>query len=332
MNRTKHLLEVHNLSVSFDTPRGTVLAVRDLSFYVDQGETLAIVGESGCGKSVTALSLMQLLPERGAKIKAQSLSLMGTDLTRLSESQMRRIRGKKIGMVFQDPMSSLNPVLTIGDQLAEAIGEHEPSSSAAVRARCIELLDMVRIPTPAERLAEYPHRLSGGMRQRVMIAMALSGRPDLLIADEPTTALDVTIQAQILKLMIGLQKELGMGLLLITHDLGVVAQTAQRVLVMYAGRKVEEQSVEGLILQPQHPYTQGLVQSKLKPGLGAEKRRRLREIPGIVPAPSAIDTGCQFAPRCAYAQSRCHQVLPPATSIPGGSVSCFLSAEAKVHQ
>lgn len=331
MTARTHLLDVRNLTVSFTTPRGPVVAVRDLSFHVDQGETLAVVGESGCGKSVTALSLVRLLPERGTTIKAQSVSLQGEDLTKLSEGQMRRIRGKRIGMVFQDPMASLNPVMTIGDQLAEAIQGHEPGKSATVRARCIELLDMVRIPNAAERLGEYPHRLSGGMRQRVMIAMALSGRPELLIADEPTTALDVTIQAQILKLMMGLQQELKMGLLLITHDLGVVAQTAQRVLVMYAGRKVEEQDVAGLIQNPRHPYSQGLVLSKLKPGLGADQRRRLREIPGMVPAPDAVQQSCSFAPRCSQARDDCHKSVPPSTVVAEGSVACFVAAERLIN-
>src|SRR5215471_17226971 len=255
------VLDVKNLKTVFFTNSGLFKAVDDVSFSVKRSETLAIVGESGCGKSVTALSLMRLVPDPPGRIVGGSVTLEGTDLLALDEAKMREVRGNRISMIFQEPMTSLNPVIRIGDQISEAVRLHRDMSAKQAWNQAVEMLRLVRIPEPARRAQEYPHQLSGGMRQRAMIAMAMACRPALLIADEPTTALDVTIQAQILALMIDLQKELGMGLILITHDLGVVAQTAQRVIVMYAGRKVEEASVEALFANPLHPYTRGLMAS-----------------------------------------------------------------------
>src|SRR5450755_842386 len=282
------VLDVKGLRTVFFTNSGLFKAVDDVSFSVRRGETLAIVGESGCGKSVTALSVMRLVPDPPGRIVGGSIMLEGTDLLGLDESEMRAIRGNRISMIFQEPMTSLNPVMRIGDQITEAVRLHRQMSRKEATARAVEMLRLVKIPEPERRAQEYPHQLSGGMRQRAMIAMALACRPALLIADEPTTALDVTIQAQILALVLELQKELGMGLILITHDLGVVAQTAQRVIVMYAGRKVEEASVESLFAQPKHPYTRGLMASiPTVPSAGAKNDTtdaRLVEIPGMVPS------------------------------------------------
>ena len=255
------VLDVKNLRTVFFTNSGLFRAVDDVSFSVRRGETLAIVGESGCGKSVTALSIMRLVPDPPGRIVGGSVKLEGTDLLGLDEAQMRQVRGNRISMIFQEPMTSLNPVMRIGDQITEAVRLHRAMTRQQAWEQAVEMLRLVRIPEPARRALEYPHQLSGGMRQRAMIAMALACRPALLIADEPTTALDVTIQAQILALVLDLQQELGMGLILITHDLGVVAQTAQRVIVMYAGRKVEEADVEILFADPRHPYTRGLMAS-----------------------------------------------------------------------
>src|ERR1700736_2678693 len=306
------VLDVKGLKTVFFTSSGLFKAVDDVSFNVRRGETLAIVGESGCGKSVTALSIMRLVPDPPGRVVGGSILLEGTDLLALDENRMREIRGNRISMIFQEPMTSLNPVMRIGDQISEAVRLHRAMSAKEARDRAVEMLRLVRIPEPARRAQEYPHQLSGGMRQRAMIAMALACRPALLIADEPTTALDVTIQAQILALVLELQQELGMGLILITHDLGVVAQTAQRVIVMYAGKKVEEADVETLFASPKHPYTRGLMASiPAVPSPGAKSEARLVEIPGMVPSLTRLPKGCAFAPRCGLAIQRCREEYPP---------------------
>jgi peptide/nickel transport system ATP-binding protein len=307
-------LEVENLGTWFYTRQGIVKAVDGVDFKVSSGETLAIVGESGCGKSMTALSLMRLIPDPPGRIVSGSVKLGGRDLLQISEEEMRRVRGNDISMIFQEPMTSLNPVMTIGKQIAEALVLHRDMNRRQAFARAIEMLDLVRIPEPAQRAKEYPHQLSGGMRQRAMIAMALACNPKVLIADEPTTALDVTIQAQILDLILDLQKEFGAAVILITHDLGVVAETARRVIVMYAGRKVEEAEVGELFARPLHPYTVGLMASipRLDLMRGEEKRPedRLAEIPGIVPPLFALPPGCAFAPRCPKADDLCRRERP----------------------
>ena len=306
------VLVVKGLRTVFFTSSGLFKAVDDVSFSVRRGETLAIVGESGCGKSVTALSVMRLVPDPPGRIVGGSIMLEGTDLLGLDESEMRAIRGNRISMIFQEPMTSLNPVMRIGDQITEAVRLHRQMSRKEATAKAVEMLRLVKIPEPERRAQEYPHQLSGGMRQRAMIAMALTCRPALLIADEPTTALDVTIQAQILALILELQKELGMGLVLITHDLGVVAQTAQRVIVMYAGRKVEEADVETLFASPRHPYTRGLMASiPSLPSLSTNADAPLIEIPGMVPSLTNLPKGCAFAPRCGLVMARCREEYPP---------------------
>jgi peptide/nickel transport system ATP-binding protein len=292
-----------------------VKAVDDVSFSLRRGETLAVVGESGCGKSMTALSIMRLVPNPPGKIVAGTITLEGKDLVQLEESEMRDIRGNEISMIFQEPMTSLNPVLTIGHQIAEALRLHQDLSKSAANKKAVEMLRLVKIPEPAQRAREYPHQLSGGMRQRAMIAMALACNPRVLIADEPTTALDVTIQAQILDLILELQKDLGTAIILITHNLGVVAETAQRVIVMYAGKKVEEADVDALFGRPLHPYTHGLLASiprlEIMGGRTANSVQRLKEIPGMVPALNNLPPGCTFAPRCAFADDQCRAQFPP---------------------
>ena len=310
------VLEVAGLTTFFFTRAGIVRAVDDVSFELARGETLAIVGESGCGKSMTALSILRLVPDPPGRIVGGSIRLEGRDLLQLDDEAMRDVRGNEISMVFQEPMTSLNPVLTIGEQIGEAIRLHQDLPESAVAAKAVEMLRRVHIPEPAQRAGEYPHQLSGGMRQRAMIAMALACNPKVLIADEPTTALDVTIQAQILELMLELQRELGTALILITHDLGIVAETARRVVVMYAGRKVEEAGVESLFARPLHPYTFGLMASIPRlPAMRAEAAAapagRLAEIPGAVPALTNLPAGCTFAPRCALADERCRREVPP---------------------
>ena len=306
------VLEVKNLQTVFFTSSGLFKAVYDISFSIRRGETLAIVGESGCGKSVTALSIMRLVPDPPGRIVGGSVALEGTDLLGLDEAEMRAIRGNRISMIFQEPMTSLNPVIRIGDQITEAVRLHRKLTAKQAWNKAVEMLRLVRIPEPEQRAREYPHQLSGGMRQRAMIAMALACRPALLIADEPTTALDVTIQAQILALIVELQKELGTGLILITHDLGVVAQTAQRVIVMYAGKKVEEATVEALFENPRHPYTRGLMASMPAVAtFGSNSDARLVEIPGMVPSLTNLPPGCAFAPRCSLAIDRCRTEYPP---------------------
>ena len=323
------VLDVKGLRTVFFTNSGLFRAVDDVSFQVRRGETLAIVGESGCGKSVTALSIMRLVPDPPGRIVGGSITLEGQDLLTLDESEMRKIRGDRISMIFQEPMTSLNPVMRIGDQIAEAVRLHRPTTAKEAWQQAVLMLRLVRIPEPERRASEYPHQLSGGMRQRAMIAMALACRPALLIADEPTTALDVTIQAQILALMLDLQKELGMGLILITHDLGVVAQTAQRVIVMYAGKKVEEADVETLFANPRHPYTRGLMASiPAVPSSGANAEARLVEIPGMVPSLTRLPKGCAFAPRCSLAVARCHEEYPPLQDWGAGHLAaCWRAAE-----
>jgi peptide/nickel transport system ATP-binding protein len=323
------VLDVKNLKTVFFTSSGLFKAVDDVSFHVRRGETLAIVGESGCGKSVTALSVMRLVPDPPGRVVGGSITLEGVDLLALDEDEMRAIRGNRISMIFQEPMTSLNPVMRIGDQITEAVRLHRDVSSKEAWRTAVEMLRLVRIPEPERRATEYPHQLSGGMRQRAMIAMSLACRPALLIADEPTTALDVTIQAQILALVLDLQKELGMGLILITHDLGVVAQTAQRVIVMYAGKKVEEADVETLFENPLHPYTRGLMASiPAVPSLGGNADVRLVEIPGMVPSLTRLPKGCAFAPRCTMAIERCREEYPPLENWGGGHLAaCWRAAE-----
>lgn len=328
MSTTAPLLEVDRLRTHFDTLSGTVRSVDGLSFTVDAGQTLGIVGESGCGKSVTAMSILRLVPTPPGR-HAGAIRYRGTDLLSLSEREMRRIRGDRISMIFQEPMTSLNPVLSVGRQIAESVQQHQKVSRGQAMERAVEMLRLVQIPEPERRSREYPHQLSGGMRQRVMIAMALACRPDLLIADEPTTALDVTIQAQILDLIQRLQKELGMGMILITHDLGVVAETCDRVVVMYAGRKVEEAAVVELFEQPLHPYTRALMASM--PAMNT-RAKRLTEIPGIVPALHALGQGCAFAPRCPLAMDRCRQEAPVLTAHGHGHVVACHAVEAQAAQ
>jgi peptide/nickel transport system ATP-binding protein len=322
---------VKGLRTVFFTNSGLFKAVDDLSFRVGRGETLAIVGESGCGKSVTALSIMRLVADPPGRIVGGTVTLEGTDLLSLDESKMREIRGNHISMIFQEPMTSLNPLIRIGDQITEAVRLHRAMTPKQAWQQAVEMLRLVRIPEPERRAGEYPHQLSGGMRQRAMIAMALACRPALLIADEPTTALDVTIQAQILALVLELQKELGMGLILITHDLGVVAQTAQRVIVMYAGKKVEEADVETLFANPRHPYTRGLMASiPAVPSAGLDSEARLVEIPGMVPSLTRLPTGCAFAPRCKLAIARCHQEYPALQSWGDNHLAaCWRAAESE---
>jgi len=323
------VLDVKNLRTVFFTNSGLFKAVDDVSFSVRRGETLAIVGESGCGKSVTALSIMRLVPDPPGRIVGGSVVLEGIDLLGLDEDRMRAIRGNRISMIFQEPMTSLNPVMRIGDQITEAVRLHQTMTRKEAWNKAVEMLRLVRIPVPERRALEYPHQLSGGMRQRAMIAMALACRPVLLIADEPTTALDVTIQAQILALILDLQKELGMGLVLITHDLGVVAQTAQRVIVMYAGKKVEEADVETLFANPRHPYTRGLMASMpAVASLGTNTDTRLTEIPGMVPSLTNLPKGCAFAPRCGLAIARCREEYPPLQAWDTGHLAaCWRAAE-----
>jgi len=305
------LLEIENLSVHFSTPEGVARAVEGVWLGLEPGETLGLVGESGCGKSVTALSVLRLIPEPPGRINSGRVLFEGRNLLDLDDEAMRQVRGRDVSMIFQEPMTSLNPVLTIGQQVAEPLLVHLGLSREEAYARALEELDRVKIPAAAKRLRDYPHQLSGGMRQRVMIAMALVCRPKLLIADEPTTALDVTIQAQILSLMLQLKEELGMAVLLITHDLGVVAQVARRVAVMYAGQLVEEAPVRALFGRPFHPYTQGLLRSMPRLGrTGGQGSARLREIKGTVPPLTEIINGCKFAPRCPHAFELCHGQQP----------------------
>ena len=321
MSSSIPLLDVQSLSTSFFTDKGEVRAVEEVSFSIASGQTLALVGESGCGKSVTAMSIMRLIDPPGRIVSGRIL-YKGEDLRSIPESEMRRIRGKGIGMVFQEPMTSLNPVFTIGNQIGEVFEIHTDLSKTEIRKEVIRLLDTVHISSPEKRIDQYPHEMSGGMKQRVMIAMALACKPDLLIADEPTTALDVTIQAQILELLKTLQQEMGMAILLITHNLGVVAQFSQDVIVMYASRIVERASVRQLFKSPSHPYSRALLQSLPQPG---DKRERLDSIEGTVPSPLIYPKGCHFSTRCQEVLSCCANEEPPAIQVDEGHEAvCWL--------
>jgi oligopeptide/dipeptide ABC transporter ATP-binding protein len=316
---TPPALEIRNLRISFPSERGRVPVVDGVSFAISRGEVLALVGESGCGKSMTALAAMRLVPKPG-RIEG-SVAIEGREITTLPVPEMRAVRGTQLGMIFQEPMTSLSPVLRVGDQVVEAIRLHERVSYAEARKRTIELFERVRIPDAAARFDAYPHQMSGGLKQRVMIAMALSTKPHVLIADEPTTALDVTIQAQVLELMRELQRETGTAILLITHDLGVVNELADRVAVMYAGRIVEGGKREDVLARPQHPYTQGLLKSM--PGL-ARPGERLHEIPGVVPPPNEWPAGCRFSTRCPRVMAHCSASAPGPTAIGDGHwTACF---------
>jgi peptide/nickel transport system ATP-binding protein len=320
------LLDVKNLKTYFFTDEGVVRAVDGVDLYIDQGETLGIVGESGCGKSVTALSIMRLIPQPPGKIVEGQILYNGLDLVTIPANKLRKIRGKEISMVFQEPMTSLNPVFTCGEQIAEALRLHEGLGRRDAMDKTVEMMKLVHIANAERRVKEYPHQLSGGMRQRVMIAMALSCSPNLLIADEPTTALDVTIQAQILELLNELKSKLRMAVMLITHDMGVIAETAQRVVVMYAAKVAEEAPVGDLFKEPLHPYTQGLLRSIPRIDLAATEHLRLETIPGTVPTLRGdIAPGCRFAPRCPFVKSICTEQDPVLKEVkPGHKVSCWL--------
>src|SRR6187399_760957 len=318
-----HLLEVNNLRTHFPTRAGLVRAVDGVSFYLDRGELLGLVGETGCGKSMTALSVMRLIAPPG-KIVGGEILFDSKDLLKLSDSEMREMRGDDIAMIFQDPMTSLNPVFTVGEQISEALRLHRKLSKKEARQATIEAMREVAIPDPARRVSDYPHQLSGGMRQRVMIAMALACNPKLLIADEPTTALDVTIQAQILDIILDLKSRFGMAIMLITHAMGVVAETAQRVVVMYAGKVIEEAPVDELFADPKHPYTQGLIRSIPRLDMAATRKTRLQTIAGTVPKLIAPPPGCRFAARCNFATDACRIAEPALRELePGHKVACI---------
>ncbi|WP_425351119.1 ABC transporter ATP-binding protein [Rhizobium sophoriradicis] len=320
------LLDVRNLETHFYGEESVTRALGGVSFQIGKGETLGIVGESGCGKSVTALSILRLLPKQTAKTVGGEILFEGRNLLNLSEREMRKIRGDRIAMVFQDPMTSLSPVHTVGRQIAEAIEIHSHASRSEALEKSLEMLRLVRIADPERRLNNYPHEMSGGMRQRAMIAMALACSPELLIVDEPTTALDVTIQAQILRLIVDLKERTGTAVMFITHDLGVVAETCQRVIVMYAGRVVEQSSVMDLFDCPMHPYTKGLMRSMPDPRRG--RQQRLAEIPGIVPSLREPIVGCSFAPRCPFATDICREKTPSLRDVrPGHSAACWRAEE-----
>jgi len=318
------LLKIHNLHTYFYTDDGVAKAVDGVDLELEEGGTLGVVGESGCGKSVTALSIMRLIPDPPGKIVTGEILFNGTDLLSFSEAAMRKIRGRSISMIFQEPMTSLNPVFQIGDQISEVLRLHEGLSRKSSWARSIEMLKMVGIPSPERRVAEYPHQLSGGMRQRAMIAMALACSPKLMIADEPTTALDVTIQAQILELINRLQREKGMSVILITHNMGVIAETARKVAVMYAGRIVEYTEVRALFGSPKHPYTQGLLQSIPRLDEDHSRKKRLEAIPGLVPSLLDLPPGCKFSNRCRYVFERCGEEPPLIEAEKGHWVRCWL--------
>jgi peptide/nickel transport system ATP-binding protein len=322
----ERLLEVQGLKTHFFTDEGVIRAVDGVDLYINKGETLGVVGESGCGKSVTALSIMRLIPQPPGRITEGRIMYNGQNLLDLPAAQMRKIRGKEISMIFQEPMTSLNPVFTVGEQIAEAIRLHEGRGRRDAMDKTVDMLRLVHIPNAERRVKEYPHQLSGGMRQRIMIAMALSCNPKLLIADEPTTALDVTIQAQILELLNELKAKLNMAVLLITHDMGVIAETAQRVVVMYAAQVVEEAPVGELFKEPLHPYTQGLLRSIPRIDLAATQRSKLETIPGTVPTLRGdVKAGCRFAPRCQFAKPMHFENTPPLKEVrPGHKVACFL--------
>jgi len=321
----ERLLEICGLKTHFATDDGVVHAVDGVDLAIDRGETLGVVGESGCGKTVTALSVLKLIPMPPGRIAGGRVVWRGRDLVPLGPGDMQKIRSKEIAIVFQEPMTSLNPVYTVGDQIAEVIRLHERLSRRAALDKAVEVLRLVHIPNPERRLRDYPHQFSGGMRQRVMIAIAISCNPALLIADEPTTALDVTIQAQILDLLAEMKSRLGMAVMLITHAMGVVAEAAQHVIVMYAGQVVEEAPVGALFSQPRHPYTQGLIRSIPRIDRAATHKSRLEAIAGVVPSPLDPAPGCRFAPRCPFARAACREAAPPLREIaPGHKVACVL--------
>lgn len=318
----QRLLDIENLRTTFDIHVGKVQAVRGVDLHVDEGETVGVVGESGCGTSVSMLSVLHLLPDY-AKISADKMIFDGTDLTRLTPKMFRKISGDQIGMIFQDPMTSLNPLFTVGDQLTEPLRIHKGISKKEARDLVLEKLRMVEIPDPESRMKQYPHELSGGMRQRIMIAMAIMCNPRLIIADEPTTALDVTIQAQIMRLLKQLQEKMGTSIILITHDLGIVAQIAKHVMVMYCGQAVEYSDVRSIYKNPLHPYTAGLLRSI--PKLTDDDMEELPSIPGMVPSPSEKLQGCRFAPRCEKCGARCKKEMPDLVTLEDGrKVRCFL--------
>ena len=321
------LLDIRGLRTQFFTDDGLARAVDGVSYSLEKGETVGVVGESGCGKSVTALSVLRLIPDPPGKIVDGEIIFEGTDLLQLSSADMRRIRGNDISMIFQEPMTSLNPVFTIGNQITEAVRLHQGLNKKDALAKAVEALKLVGIPVPERRVHEYPHQLSGGMRQRAMIAMALSCNPKVLIADEPTTALDVTIEAQILDLMRTLQDELGTAIIMITHDLGVIAEMARKVVVMYAGKVVEQAPVERIFASPNHPYTQGLLQSLPRVDKDASgAKQRLQEIPGIVPSLLNLPAGCKFASRCPSVMPQCKEQEPPLEQVAGDHFSaCWLN-------
>jgi len=321
----ERLLEIKGLKTYFFTDEGVVRAVDGIDLHIDKGETLGVVGESGCGKTVTALSIMKLIAMPPGRIVEGQILYQGRDLVPLPSAQMRKIRGKEISMVFQEPMTSLNPVFTVGEQIAEALRLHEGLGRRDAMDKTVEMLKIVHMANPERRVKEYPHQLSGGMRQRIMIAMALSCHPHLLIADEPTTALDVTIQAQILELLNELKAKLGMAVMLITHDMGVIAETAQRVVVMYAAKVAEEAPVRQLFKEPLHPYTQGLLRSIPRIDLAATKKLRLEAIPGVVPSLIDVPPGCRFAARCPHVKPVCTEKDPVIKEVsPGHKVACWL--------
>ncbi len=340
MARDPALLHVDDLRVEFRTRRGQALVLNGVEFELRGGETLCVVGESGCGKSMTALAVLGLIPSPPGRIVGGRVMFQGEDLVQAGDARLRAVRGNRISMIFQEPMTSLNPVFSVGEQIAEALRLHAGLDAAAARARAIEMLQQVGIPAPEQRVDEYPHQLSGGMRQRVMIAMALACRPDILIADEPTTALDVTVQAQIFDLLRDLQREKGTAILLITHDMGAVAEMADRVMVMYAGRVIEQGSADNVLGTPGHPYTQGLIDCL--PELGSsladgDERRPLAEIAGVVPSLWELASGCAFRDRCAYAMPRCAREVPPMLAVTaaagsGHAAACWLLAEARAAE
>ena len=323
------LLKVEDLRVEFNTRRGAALVLNGVDFSINGGETLCVVGESGCGKSMTALALLRLIPSPPGRISSGKVLFQGEDLIKATEARMREVRGNRISMIFQEPMTSLNPVFPVGDQIGESLRLHAGLDSKQARERSIEMLRQVGIPAPERRVDEYPHQLSGGMRQRVMIAMALACRPDILIADEPTTALDVTVQAQIFDLLRDLQKENGTAVMLITHDMGAVAEMADRVMVMYAGRVIEQGTTQQVLSKPRHPYTQGLIECL--PELGSSQqaeRAELVEIKGVVPSIWELGQGCAFRERCPYAMPRCATDIPPLIQAGGGhGAACWLLEE-----
>jgi peptide/nickel transport system ATP-binding protein len=337
------LLRVQDLHVEFRTRRGQALVLNGVDFELRAGETLCVVGESGCGKSMTALALLRLIPSPPGRIRDGRVLFQGEDLVRATDARMREVRGNRISMIFQEPMTSLNPVFSVGDQIGESLRLHAGLDAQAARERAIEMLRQVGIPAPERRVDEYPHQLSGGMRQRVMIAMALACRPDILIADEPTTALDVTVQAQIFDLLRELQREKGTAILLITHDMGAVAEMADRVMVMYAGRVIEQGSADQVLSAPGHPYTRGLIDCLPELGSSAafedDTREDLAEIPGVVPSIWELGSGCAFRERCRHAMPHCAHEVPPMFALAGDGdggiahgAACWLHAEALAEE